>query len=69
MAEHEYRGVQRWTSLASFLLVLLLAGAADGLMESLGPEGFLAAGLATLALAWALLNFNGKEPSKWSIRN
>jgi len=63
------RSMRQWTSLASFLLVLLLAGAADGLMESLGPEGFLAAGLATLALAWALLNFNGKEPSKWSIRN
>lgn len=61
--------MRRWTSLVSFLLVLLLAGAADGLMETLGPEGFLDVGLAVLALAWALLNFNGKEPSKWSIRN
>lgn len=55
--------MRRWTSLVSFLLVLLLAGAADGLMEALGPEGFLGVGLAVLALAWALPNFNGKEPS------
>lgn len=61
--------MRRWTSLASFLLVFLLAGAADGLMEALGPEGFLAVGTAVLALAWALSNFNGKELSKWSIRN
>lgn len=61
--------MRRWTSLASFLLVLLLAGAADGLMEALGPEGFLVVGLGVLALAWALPNFNGKEPSKWSIRS
>lgn len=61
--------MRRWTSPASFLLVLLLAGAADGLMEALGPEGFLAVGLAVLSLAWALSDFNGKEPSKWNIRN
>lgn len=61
--------MRRWTSLASFLLVLLLAGAADGLMEALGPEGFLAAGAAVLTLAWALADFNGKEPSKWNKWN
>lgn len=54
--------MRQWTSLASFLLVFLLAGAADGLMEALGPDGFLAVALAVLALAWALTNFNGKEP-------
>lgn len=61
--------MRRWTSLVSFLLVFLLAGAADGLMEALGPEGFLAVGVGVLALAWALSNSNGKELSKWSIRN
>ena len=55
------RGMRRWTSLAAFLLVLLLAGAADGLMEALGPDGFLAVGLAALALAGWLADFNGKE--------
>lgn len=53
--------MRRWTSLASFLLVFLLAGAADGLMEALGPEGFLVVGTAVLALAWALTNFNVTE--------
>lgn len=61
--------MRQWTSLAAFLLVFLLAGAADGLMEALGPDGFLAVALAVLALAWALTDFNGKEPSKWSKRN
>lgn len=46
--------VCRWTSLAGFLLVLLFAGAADGLMDKLGPGRFLAAGLAVLGAAWAL---------------
>lgn len=55
------RSMRQWTSLASFLLVLLLAGAADGLMETLGPKGFLASGLAVLALAGGLAHFNGKE--------
>lgn len=45
---------RRWTSLAGFLLVLLFAGAADGLMDKLGPGRFLAAGLAVLGAAWAL---------------
>lgn len=38
-----------WTSLAALVLVLLFTGAADGLMDELGPAGFLAAGAA-----WAL---------------
>ena len=45
---------RRWTSLAGFLLVLLFAGAADGLMDKLGLGRFLAAGLAVLGAAWAL---------------
>lgn len=53
--------MRRWTSLVSFLLVLLLAGAADGLMEALGPDGFMAVGLAVLALAWALSNFTERN--------
>lgn len=46
--------MNRWTSLASFLLVLLFAAAADGLMEALDPVGFLAAGAAVMGAAWAL---------------
>ena len=43
---------QERTSLASFLLVLLFAAAADGLMEALDLVGFLAAGTVVMALAW-----------------
>lgn len=46
--------MRRWTSLAALVLVLLFAGAADGLMDALGPAGFLAAGAAVLGGAWAL---------------
>lgn len=42
----------KWTSLAAFLLVFLFAGAADGLMEALGPAGFLAAGALILGAAY-----------------
>lgn len=42
------------TSLASFLLVLLFAAAADGLMEALDLVGFLAAGIVVMGTAWAL---------------
>lgn len=42
------------TSLASFLLVLLFAAAADGLMEALEPVGFLVIGTAVMGTAWAL---------------
>lgn len=45
---------EQWTSLAAFMLILLLAGAADGLMEALGPAGFLLVGGAVLGAAWAL---------------
>lgn len=46
--------MRRWTSLAAFMLILLFAAAADGLMEALGPTGFLAAGAAVMGTAWAL---------------
>lgn len=46
--------VEQWTSLAALMLVLLFAGAADGLMDALGPAGFLLAGMAVLGVAWAL---------------
>jgi len=42
---------KNWTSLAAFLLVLLLAAAADGLMEALEPGQTLAIGLAVLGAA------------------
>lgn len=45
---------ERWTSLAAFMLILLFAGAADGLMDALGPAGFLPSGAAVLGAAWAL---------------
>ena len=35
---------ERWTNLGAFSLVLLFAAASDGLMEMLGPGGFLVAG-------------------------
>lgn len=44
----------RWESLAALLLVLLFAGAADGLMEVLGPAGFALAGSAVMGAAWGL---------------
>lgn len=47
--------MKSWTSLTAFLLVLLLALFADGLMDKLGPPGFLAVGGAVLALAWGLV--------------
>lgn len=44
----------RWTSLAAFLLIFLFAGAADGLMDVLGPAGFLAVGTLVMGPAWIL---------------
>lgn len=44
----------RWPSLAAFLLILLFAGAADGLMEALEPIGFLTAGAVVMWTAWTL---------------
>lgn len=43
-----------WTSLAAFLLVFLFAGAADGLMDALGPNVFLAVGALVMGLAGML---------------
>lgn len=51
----EMRKKSRWTSLAAFLLVFLFASAADGLMDALGPTGFLAVGALVMGLAWALV--------------
>ncbi len=48
-----------WTSLAAFLLVMLLAAMADGLMEALGPWWFLVVSLAALGAAWGLVEADG----------
>ena len=48
--------MKKRTSLAAFLLILLFAGAADGLMDALGPAGFLCVGSAVMGVAWALVN-------------
>lgn len=45
----------KWTSLAAFMLILLFAGAADGLMDLLGPALFMVAGSPVIGLAWALV--------------
>ena len=47
--------MKQWTSLIALWMMLLFAGAADGLMERLGPAGFLAVGLPLMAAAWRLL--------------
>lgn len=47
--------MRRWTSLAALMLVLLFASAADGLMDVLGPTGFLAVGAAVLGVANVLV--------------
>lgn len=52
--------MRQWTSLAAFLLILLFAGAADGLMDLLGPTGYLVAGSAVMAVAWVLVEY-GQE--------
>lgn len=46
--------MRQWTSLAAFMLILLFAAAADGLMEALEPTGFLVVGTAVMGVAWAL---------------
>ncbi len=43
-----------WASLAAFLLILLFASAADGLMEALGLGWFMVVGLAVMAVTWRL---------------
>lgn len=45
----------RWTSLAAFVLTLLFAGGADGLMDALGPALFLAVGAVIMGAACALV--------------
>ena len=45
------------TSLASFLLILLFAAAADGLMDVFGPRRFLVVGAVVMGAAWALLDY------------
>lgn len=44
----------KWTSLAAFMMILLFAAAADGLMDALGPNVFLAVGALVMGLAWIL---------------
>ena len=51
--------MKNWTSLTAFLLVLLLAGAADGLMDALGMPGFLAVSAAVLGMAGLLAERGG----------
>ena len=53
--------MKNWTSLAAFVLVLLLAGAADGLMDALGMPGFLAVSAAALGTAFALVQAGEEE--------
>lgn len=45
----------RWESLVAFLLILLFSAAADGLMDVLGPNVFLAVGALVMGLAWILV--------------
>lgn len=47
--------MKNWTSLAAFMLILLFAGAADGIMDALGPGWFFALGAAIMGGAWALV--------------
>lgn len=39
-------------SLVAFLLIMLFAAAADGLMDALGPAGFMLVGSLTLAVGY-----------------
>lgn len=45
---------KKWTSLLALMLILLFAAAADGVMDNLGPLGFLTVGSAALGAAWRL---------------
>lgn len=47
--------MKRLTTLAAFMLILLFAGAADGIMDALGPVWFLAVGAVIMGGAWALV--------------
>lgn len=45
----------------AFGLVMFLALLADGLMESLGPLGFCLVSALTLAVAWVLIEWPGRD--------
>lgn len=45
----------QWASLVALMSILLFAAAADGLMDTLGPGGFLVAGVMVMVLAWVLV--------------
>lgn len=45
----------QWASLVALMSILLFAAAADGLMEALGPGGFLVVGTLVIGLAWVLV--------------
>lgn len=45
----------KWASLAAFMMILLFAAAADGLMDALGANVFLAVGALVMGLAWILV--------------
>lgn len=54
----------RRTSLAAFMLILLFAGAADGLMDALGPNLFLLVGALVMGLAFYLEEAYGRGGEK-----
>lgn len=54
----------QWTSLASLMLILLFAGAADGLMDKLGLMWFLIVGAVVMGAAWALERMGNSEKAK-----
>lgn len=47
--------MRKGTSLAAFILILLFAGAADGIMDALGLGWFLAVGAMIMGVAWAFV--------------
>lgn len=47
--------MKKWTSLAAFMLILLFAGAADGIMDALGLVWFAVAGAVVMGAAWAMV--------------
>lgn len=44
----------------AFCLILMLAVMADGLMDALGPVGFLLVGAVVMALTWALVRIGDR---------
>lgn len=45
----------KWTSLAAFMMILLFSAAADGIMDAMGPNGFMAACVLVMGMAWILV--------------